>query len=281
MILSRVGPQIWISFQVLAFGIVATLQNFQHNYAGFLATRYAFPDPYRANVALRSSHPCRIILGCCEAGYIPASLITISTWVRGPRDPEISIISEADNYLPGCSTSATSWPSATRASSSAAKSPPHAPACSRLGFFALPGTLASQDGVGSSLVTLSTSLLSTRLTLTSTVEGLLAVVVAMILLAFLPNSPSDPTPLFFKRISYFTERERYILVARVEHDDPEKVRAKIPISGRDIIETVTNPRIYPHLLITIALNASTSPLTTYGALLIKVHPALRSGETLR
>lgn len=49
--LQIVGPQIWISFQVLAFGLVATLQAFQKGYGGYLATR--------------------IMLGVTECGYIP------------------------------------------------------------------------------------------------------------------------------------------------------------------------------------------------------------------
>lgn len=42
------------------FGVVATLQIFLHDRAGFLAAR--------------------VILGFCESGYIPGAIYTLSTW---------------------------------------------------------------------------------------------------------------------------------------------------------------------------------------------------------
>ncbi|KAL8280340.1 hypothetical protein RQP46_007257 [Phenoliferia psychrophenolica] len=209
MILSRVGPQIWISFQVLAFGTVATLQNFQHNYAGFLTTR--------------------LVLGCCEAGYIPAALVTISSWYK----------KDEMAFRNSCLFLGREIASA----------------CAGLFAFGILRLAGVRGLAGWRWLFI--------------IEGLLAVFVAIILISFLPNSPADPAPLFFKHLRYFNEREKYILIARVERDDPEKAKAKVPIRGCDIVETISNPRIYPHLLVTIALNASTTPLTTYGALLIK------------
>lgn len=52
--LQLLGPSIWISFQVFAFGLVATLQSFQKGYGGYLASR--------------------IMLGVVECGYIPGAL---------------------------------------------------------------------------------------------------------------------------------------------------------------------------------------------------------------
>lgn len=52
--LQLLGPSIWISFQVFAFGLVATLQSFQKGYGGYLASR--------------------IMLGVVECGYIPGTL---------------------------------------------------------------------------------------------------------------------------------------------------------------------------------------------------------------
>lgn len=46
----------------MAWGLVATFQNFITNYAGYLVTR--------------------IMLGLCEAGFIPGSLYTLSTWYK-------------------------------------------------------------------------------------------------------------------------------------------------------------------------------------------------------
>lgn len=50
-LLQLIGPRIWISFQILCFGLIATFQAFQSSYGGYLATR--------------------ILLGFAECGYIP------------------------------------------------------------------------------------------------------------------------------------------------------------------------------------------------------------------
>jgi hypothetical protein len=49
--LQLLGPSVWLSFQVFAFGLVATLQALQKGYGGYLASR--------------------IMLGVVECGYIP------------------------------------------------------------------------------------------------------------------------------------------------------------------------------------------------------------------
>lgn len=49
-----------MSFQVLLFGVVATMQVFLKNRTGFLISRLA--------------------LGLAEAGYIPGAIYTLSTW---------------------------------------------------------------------------------------------------------------------------------------------------------------------------------------------------------
>lgn len=60
MILYKVGPGKWLSFQLFLFGLVSTFQAFQTNYAGYLVTRF--------------------LLGATESGYIPGGLWTVSTW---------------------------------------------------------------------------------------------------------------------------------------------------------------------------------------------------------
>lgn len=62
MILQRIGPRIYISAQVIVFGLVATMQIFVRNRTGFIVARS--------------------ILGLCEAGYIPGAIFTLSTWYR-------------------------------------------------------------------------------------------------------------------------------------------------------------------------------------------------------
>ncbi|KAJ5216641.1 uncharacterized protein N7498_003048 [Penicillium cinerascens] len=60
IILHVIGPRRWIGGQVFIFGLVAALQVFIRDKAGFLTTR--------------------TILGLAEAGYIPGAMFTLSTW---------------------------------------------------------------------------------------------------------------------------------------------------------------------------------------------------------
>ncbi|CAK7235487.1 hypothetical protein SBRCBS47491_009309 [Sporothrix bragantina] len=62
LVLYRVGPQAWIGTQIFLWGLVATFQAFQKGLGGYLSTR--------------------LLLGLCEAGFIPGSLFTISQWYR-------------------------------------------------------------------------------------------------------------------------------------------------------------------------------------------------------
>ncbi|KAL5348922.1 hypothetical protein ACLOAV_006347 [Pseudogymnoascus australis] len=62
MLLQRIGPRIYISIQVIIFGLIATLQIFVRDRTGFLIVRS--------------------FLGLAEAGYIPGAIYTLSTWYR-------------------------------------------------------------------------------------------------------------------------------------------------------------------------------------------------------
>ncbi|KAF4447766.1 alternative sulfate transporter [Fusarium albosuccineum] len=62
LILYRVGPTLWIGGQIIAWGLVATFQAFQKGLGPYMATR--------------------LLLGLCEAGFIPASLFTLTRWYK-------------------------------------------------------------------------------------------------------------------------------------------------------------------------------------------------------
>ncbi|KAM0334504.1 hypothetical protein ACHAQA_001533 [Verticillium albo-atrum] len=62
LILYRVGPTLWIGGQIVAWGLVATFQAFQNGLASFMVTR--------------------LLLGLCEAGFIPAALFTLTRWYK-------------------------------------------------------------------------------------------------------------------------------------------------------------------------------------------------------
>lgn len=60
MILSRVGPQRWLTFEAFAWGMVALFQGWIKNKADFFVTRF--------------------LLGMFEAGYLPGSMTVMSTF---------------------------------------------------------------------------------------------------------------------------------------------------------------------------------------------------------
>lgn len=65
LVLYRVGPKVWLSGQIFAWGLVAIFQCFQHGKGAFLATR--------------------MLLGMMESGFIPGGLYTLSLWYKGPE----------------------------------------------------------------------------------------------------------------------------------------------------------------------------------------------------
>lgn len=60
LVLYRLGPCIWLTAQIVAWGLVATFQAFQKGLVAFLVTR--------------------LLLGLTAGGYIPAGLYSITTW---------------------------------------------------------------------------------------------------------------------------------------------------------------------------------------------------------
>jgi hypothetical protein len=58
----KVGARIWITFQIILWGLVATLQIFCTDRATFLVTGF--------------------LIGCLEAGFIPGALFYLSTWYK-------------------------------------------------------------------------------------------------------------------------------------------------------------------------------------------------------
>ena len=210
VLLNKFSAQKWLTIQVFAFGLVATFQAWQHNYASFLATR--------------------ILLGVTECGYIPGALYTISTFYKRSELARRNAI-----FFTATAT---------------------ASACSGLlatGILPLAGT----DGLaGWRWIFI--------------VEGCMALFVALLFLAFMPASPARPTAILLaNRVNYFTERERYILLARVVLDDARKTDQNRPLTWADIRSTLTNWRVYPHLLVTMAPIASVGAIGTYSPTIIK------------
>ncbi|KAI1137511.1 MFS general substrate transporter [Hypoxylon sp. FL0543] len=210
VLLQRVGPQKWLSFQIVAWGLVATFQNFITNYGSYIATR--------------------LLLGLCEAGFIPGSLYTMSTWYKKSESSlRISIF-----FLGNLIASATT---------------------SLIGA----GILSMGDRYG---------VAGWRWLFI--VEGAITIGVGIIFILFLPPKVGNGSPLIsFGRWSYFNRRESYILVRRVLLDDPAKTTNHLRISGSDVWTTVRNPRILVHIIITITSTIPVNAINTYGPSVIK------------
>ncbi|GAA6044205.1 hypothetical protein JCM8097_004671 [Rhodosporidiobolus ruineniae] len=101
------------------------------------------------------------------------------------------------------------------------------------------------------------------------IEGCLALAVAVFFFLLLPQSPQHPTPFLFRRLHFFNERQRHILAARVVHDDAQKANSAKNIGGKAILQTVFNPRVWPHVLIAISLIAPTAAMGAYTPSLVK------------
>ncbi|KJR89056.1 transporter [Sporothrix schenckii 1099-18] len=84
IVLYKLGPTIWIGGQIIAWGLVATFQAFQHGLGPYLATR--------------------LLLGLCEAGFIPAGLYTITRWYKRDETSKRFSVFFLGNMLAGACT---------------------------------------------------------------------------------------------------------------------------------------------------------------------------------
>lgn len=155
MLLVRYGPQILIPLQIFSFGIVATLQSQLRDRGGFLATR--------------------LILGLCEAGYIPGSLYILSTWYKGTElARRISILF-----------------------------------CGMFGGFAFGPLIAS------GIICLHDRRGLSGWEWIFLIEGVFTIFIGIVLLVFLPKSPLQPKTLFGVSFVRFTERDATIVKERI------------------------------------------------------------------
>ncbi|KAI0172711.1 MFS general substrate transporter [Hypoxylon sp. FL1284] len=210
ILLQRVGPQRWLSGQIVAWGLVALFQNFVTNYGGFLATR--------------------LLLGLCEAGFIPGALYTMSTWYKKTESSLRISIFFLGNLI----------------------------------------ALATSSLIGAGILSMGDRYGVAGWRWLFIVEGTITVGIGIIFILFLPPSVGNGSPLIsFGRWSYFSRRESYILVRRVLLDDPAKVTNHLRISGGDVWTTVKNPRILVHMLITLTATVPVNAINTYGPSVIK------------
>ncbi|KAL1955700.1 hypothetical protein VTO42DRAFT_8172 [Malbranchea cinnamomea] len=211
MLLQKIGPRKWISAQVFVFGLIATLQVFLVNRTGFLIARS--------------------VLGLAEAGYIPGSIYTLSTWYpRRELAKRVAVL-----------------------------------------FFGMFGGNAISPLLGAALLKLDGKRGLTGWQWIFLLEGVFTMVVSILLLVFLPGSPDNPKPLLSKGLIRFTEKDRAVLLRRLELDDPEKKDGAqgIEIPFRFVWKTLTHYRRWPHFISTACVFSTWSPLTTYSPTIIK------------
>ncbi|KAI5921860.1 MFS general substrate transporter [Camillea tinctor] len=211
VLMQRVGPRRWLSGQIVAWGLVATLQNFVVDYPGYLVTR--------------------VLLGLCEAGFAPGALYTMSTWYK--KD-ESSL---------------------------------------RISLFFLGNILANGTTslIGAAILSMGDRYGIAGWRWLFIIEGSITVTIGVIFLLFLPPAVGNGRPLIsFGRWSYFTSRESHILSRRVLLDDPAKAHGdRVRISGADILETVRNPRVLLHVVITLTSAIPSISINTYAPSVIK------------
>ncbi|RDW63809.1 hypothetical protein BP6252_11354 [Coleophoma cylindrospora] len=210
MLMQRYGPRNWLSVQIFAWGLIATFQIFMTDYKGFLSTR--------------------LLLGLCEAGFVPGALYYVTSWYKKSETSFIVMIF----FLGQNFASATANLIAT-------------------GLVSLDGkaNLAGWQWI-------------------FLVEGILTISAAVVFCLFLPPAIGNGKPLIsMGSWSYFTERESHIMINRVVLDDPSKTEKKIRITAKDIFDTLRQPKLYLHVAITMISTAATHGLTIYTPSLIK------------
>ncbi|KAL4874387.1 major facilitator superfamily domain-containing protein [Aspergillus karnatakaensis] len=204
MLLQKIGPSKWIPAQVFVFGLIATMQVFLKSRSGFLATR--------------------MLLGLAEAGYIPGSIYTLSTWYT-PQElgKRVAIL-----------------------------------------FFGMFGGNAISPLLGAGILRLEGSGGLRGWQYIFLIEGIITMAVSALLLLVLPTSPQLPKPLFLSGLIRWTEREQHILTSRQSTENkPSDIKNRTGIPLEVVRKTVLNYRRWPHFLSTACVFSTWSPLTTY------------------
>ncbi|KAJ4207465.1 hypothetical protein NW767_002715 [Fusarium falciforme] len=185
----------------------------------------------------------RLMLGLAEAGYIPGAVYTLSTWyTKRELAKRVSVL-----FFGMFGGNAISPILAS-------------------GILKLDNARGIRGWQWLFLRVLPLFFLYTGYTNCITVEGLFTVVVAFILLGFLPGSPDVPRPLVGPGLVRFSQAEQETLQRRLERDDRIGKRPGVQglaIDWKLVWKTVTHYRRWPHYVSTFAVFSTWSPLTTY------------------
>ncbi|RFU27467.1 hypothetical protein B7463_g8875, partial [Scytalidium lignicola] len=184
-----------------------------------------------SNILLQKVGPQRwLLLGLCEAGFIPGALYTMSNWYKKSETSFRVSVFFVGNLLAAATISL----------------------------------------IGAGILSMSGRYGIAGWKWLFMIEGIITVCIGVVFMLYFPASVTDGSPLVSRgRWSYFTDRELHICTSRVLLDDPAKAKGKIEISRHDIVDTMKKPYIWCHVLIAILVNSPTSALQTYGPSIVK------------
>ncbi|RGP78812.1 inner membrane transporter [Fusarium longipes] len=168
----------------------------------------------------------RLMLGFSEAGYIPGGVYTLSTWYTKRE------LSKRVSVF----------------------------------FFGMFGGNAISPILASGILKLDGTRGIKGWQWLFMLEGIFTIVVALILLLFLPGSPDVPRPLIGPGLVRLSSSEQAILQHRLEIDDPEGKKPGVQgltIDWALVRRTVLHYRRWPHYVAAFAVFSTWSPLTTY------------------
>lgn len=97
-------------------------------------------------------------------------------------------------------------------------------------------------------------------------EGLFTILCGAIFFALFPESPSRPRS--FLNVRFFTEREEYVLLQRVLREGGKEKQSH-NITRKELVSTLSNWRIYPHVIISLCGIAPATTLGSYAPTLVK------------
>ncbi|OAA69022.1 Major facilitator superfamily transporter [Cordyceps fumosorosea ARSEF 2679] len=203
MVLQRLGPRKWIAGQVFAFGLTATMQIFVKNRAGFLAAR--------------------LLLGFSEAGYIPGSIYTLSTWYTpSERAKKVAIF-----------------------------------------FFGMFGGNAVSPLLASGILRMDGLRGLRGWQWLFLLEGLFTILVACIFVLCLPHSVSRPSPLVGPGTLRLSDREKELLHERLAAEKGSEQDDEKSIDWKLVWSVISHYRRWPTLISSFCVFSTWSPLTTY------------------
>ncbi|KAH8898031.1 alternative sulfate transporter [Thozetella sp. PMI_491] len=92
-------------------------------------------------------------------------------------------------------------------------------------------------------------------------EGIFTVLAGVVFACLFPGSPDAPVSII--GVKYFSEAEQEILRMRIIRDDPTKEIRDPHIRLADIAHTLADPKLWPHILLTIIGLAPSTALWSY------------------